>query len=403
MRRSEMGGRAKRRDEGCVLTLAKPLERAVSAGHPWIYRDALRGTFASHGAVATVLDRKGRFLARGVIDQGPIGVRVWTTADEPVDAALVARRVTQAAALRDRVVPADTNAYRLLHGEGDRLPGVVCDVYGAHAVLRFDGAGAPALRALVVDALLPTLRARGVTALLEKGARADGAEVTAIAGALPDAPVRVLEHGMTLVADLVRGQKTGLFLDHRESRRAVRALAKGARVLNLYGYTGGFSVAAGLGGATHVETVDIAAPAIAMAELTWRANELDPARHVATALDAPARLDALAKERARFDVIVADPPSFAPKKDALESALASYEKLHAACLALTVDGGYYLAASCSSHVRRSAFDDTLRDGARKARRVIQILGTWGAPADHPRLAAFPEGDYLKITLARVVP
>jgi 23S rRNA (cytosine1962-C5)-methyltransferase len=171
-------------------------------------------------------------------------------------------------------------------------------------------------------------------------------------------------------------------------------------VLNLYGYTGGFSVAAGLGGAVHVDTVDIAAPAIETAVATWAANGLDPSAHDGHVADAPAYL-ASARE-IRFDLVVADPPSFAPRESARAAALESYEKLHAACLGVLGASGLYLAASCSSHVGRADFDATLREGTARAKRTAQILGTWGAPADHPRLASFPEGDYLKVTLARVI-
>ena len=202
---------------------------------------------------------------------------------------------------------------------------------------------------------------------------------------------------MKLCANLWRGQKTGLFLDHRESRRRVRALASGLRVLNLYGYTGGFSVAAGLGGAREVVTVDSAAPALALAERSWQHNALDPSAHRTHATDVP---ELLARERTLFDLIVADPPSFAPNAQSKPAALKSYAALHAACLARLVPGGYYLGASCSSHISAEEFDATLREGARQSRRVLQILERSGAPADHPRLLAFPEGDYLKVVLAR---
>jgi 23S rRNA (cytosine1962-C5)-methyltransferase len=191
-----------------------------------------------------------------------------------------------------------------------------------------------------------------------------------------------------------------MFIDQRHSRSQVRALAKGRRVLDLYAYIGGFSAAAGRGGARHVTTVDLAAPAIALARRNWSANGLPADRHTAIARDVPELLAELADEDARFDQIVADPPSFAPSAAALEKALSAYEHLHRACLDRLASGGLLVAASCSSHVGRDAFENALTRAA--GARVLQVVDRWGPPADHPRLLAFPEGDYLTVTLARVV-
>ncbi|MCC7537254.1 MAG: class I SAM-dependent rRNA methyltransferase [Deltaproteobacteria bacterium] len=386
--------------------LRKPVERALVEGHPWIWRDALAPFDARAGDVVTVLDRRGAVLAKGIADDGPIAVRVFAVqvldGDGALDAALFRTRIESAATLRRRVVPPDTTAYRLLHGEGDRLPGVVCDVYGEHAVLAFDGQGASAWRDVVVDGLRPVLDGLGVTSLLLRIGRGDRRAVTAAYGEVPGDPIEVRERGMRLLVDLVHGQKTGLFLDHRESRRRVREIAGGLRVANLYAYTGGFSVAAGLGGATRVTTVDVAPPAIELARATWMRNELDAERHHAVVADVPKWLGAARVRGDRYGLVIADPPSFAPSETTLPAALDSYRALHAASLALVEPGGIYLAASCSSHVTMAAFEDTLRAGARQAKRVLQVLSRTGAPEDHPRLLGFPEGDYLKVLLTRVV-
>jgi 23S rRNA (cytosine1962-C5)-methyltransferase len=384
------------------LRLLRPLERVIGEGHPWIYRQALAPFEAPPGAIVTVTSSKGKFVGRGFVDDGPIAVRMLTTRDEPVSRILWTRRLQQALELRDVVRPPETDAYRLIHGEGDRLPGVVVDAYASTAVLRLDGKGIEALADEVIAVLWPLLEARGFERLLVRTGRRGDVQVEARVGALPDAPVVVLEHGMRLVVDLVHGQKTGLFLDHRESRRRVRELASGRRVLNLYSYTGGFSVAAGLGDALEVTSVDVAEGAIRMAEATWSANDLDPSRHRAIASDVPAFLAQKGRGTPVYDLVVSDPPSFAPNERSVASALDSYRVLHRAGLRRVVPGGLYLAASCSSHVDRDAFDRTVREGAELAGRVLQVLERWGAPADHPRLLAFPEGDYLKSLLCRVV-
>ncbi len=385
------------------VRLRRALERTLREGHPWVYRDALDSHDARPGATVAVLDRRGRFVGRGLADTGPIAVRLWTTRDEPLDGTLVARRMRRAASLRDTVVPADTDAYRLVHGEGDRMPGVVVDVYGRDAVVRFDGDGAAArLEDLLASSLETTLRDRGIETLLLRSGRGAERRVEPLFGAPPEGLVAVREHGMALEADLLEGQKTGLFLDHRESRHRVRTIARGLRVLNLYGYTGGFSIAAGLGGARDVTTVDVARAALSMAESGWANNGLAPEAHHVIADDVPTHLARTAAEHGLFEMIVADPPSFAPNEAAVPAAVESYEKLHAACLALLAPGGLYLAASCSSHVDRTAFEGTLRTGAQRARRIVQVLDRWGAPPDHPRLLAFPEGDYLKVVLLRAL-
>ena len=385
-----------------TLRLTKPLERSLYAGHPWIYRDALAPHDLPAGEVVDVADKKGRVIARGLAESGPIAVRVFTTRPkERIDGVMFRQRVEAALSLRAALRPSDTTAYRLLHGEGDRLPGVVCDRYADFAVIKLDGEAVLAHRDAVIEALREPLLALGIRGALLRTSRKQGARVEHAFGDEAPHEVQVQERGMTLIANLRDGQKTGLFLDHRESRARVRALARDLSVLNLYGYTGGFSVAAGLGGARHVTTVDVAKPAIELATRTWRENGLAGEQHEAKAEDVPSYLAQNSKDRT-FDLVIADPPNFAPGQAKLDAALESYQSLHAACLALLSAGGLYLAASCSSQVRNSAFMDTLREGARRSRRVLQILEQTSAPFDHPRWLAFPEGDYLKVVLVRVI-
>jgi len=347
-----------------------------------------------------VLDKAGRFLAAGLAEAGPIGVRVFSLRDEALDVALFRARIARALQLRARCIPEQTDAYRLLHGEGDGLPGFVCDRYGSAAVLKLDGEAAPAVAAAFLPALTSQLQGLGVTSLILRTSRkqADACEV--VWGTAPARELTVQEHGMRLWTNLYEGQKTGLFLDHRETRRRVRQLARGLSVLNLYGYTGGFSVAAGLGGAEHVTTVDSAKPALALAARSFRDNGLREQDHSLHAVDALAFLQSAAKSGTRYQLVIVDPPNFAPRKSAVENAQKAYEALHAAALSVLEPDGLYLAASCSSHIGRSAFEESLRRGAAHARRVVQVLEQSGAPADHPRLLAFPEGDYLKVLLAR---
>ena len=390
--------------------LAKALERVIARGHPWIFREALVGAaqLPVPGTVVTVLDRKGRFLARGLAERGAIGVRVWTRDDRPLDRELIAERIDAALELRRRLAPPQTDALRLIHGEGDRIPGVVCDRYAESAVLRFDGAAILAWRETVESLLRERLPALGVTTLLRRSGRGVDRQVEVVWGERPEGPVEIREHGMLLLVDLVRGQKTGMFLDHRHNRLRTRELvaslcARGLgapRVANLFGYSGGFSIAAGLGGAAEGVTVDLAAPARELASSAWASNGLDPARHrsVATTVE---RWLAEQSSRRGFDLVIADPPSFAPSKAARDKALAAYRALHRAALPMVCEGGLYLAASCSSHVDREAFEQTLAHAARATRTELQVLARSGAGFDHPVPLGFPEGEYLVATLCRV--
>lgn len=390
------------RARGGALTvrLRKPVERSLRAGHPWIFREALEAFEAAPGAAVRVVDRTDRFVASGLSEAGPIAVRVFSLDDRPVGETLFAERVDAAFALRAQVVPPETNTYRLLHGEGDRLPGVVCDRYGAHAVLKFDGDAALARREAWMRVLSSRLRERGIETLLVRSGRKEEQRVEVAWGEPPPRELLVLERGMQLAVNLYEGQKTGLFLDHRETRARVRQLSPGHEVLNLYGYTGGFSIAAGLGGASRVTTVDLAKPALALAERGWRENGLPPDAHSVRAADVADYLTAAADGGERYSLIVADPPNFAPRQSAVPQALPAYEALHAGVLRLLTPGGLYVAASCSSHVDRAAFEETLQRAAARVRRVVQVLERSGAPADHPRLLAFPEGDYLKVLVVR---
>lgn len=387
------------------LRLGKPLERTVSGGHPWIYRDALLGELPEPGAVVTVLDRKGRFLARGLAEAGSIGVRVFTTADRPLDRALLEERIDAALELRRRLAPPETDALRLVHGEGDSLPGVVVDRYADHAVVRYDGQAILQWRSMIEDVLRERCASVGVSTLLRRSGRGEHKRVEAIVGELAGDVVEIREHGMLLLADLVRGQKTGAFLDHRPNRLRVRELIAGLvaaggtpRVVNLFGYTGGFSIAAGLGGAALVVTVDVAAPALSLATRAWQQNGLSADLHVAAATEVERWL---AEQRDDFDLVIADPPSFAPNKAARERGMSAYRALHGAALPRVVDGGYYFAASCSSQVDRTAFEDTLRAGAKAAKVSLTVLARSGAGFDHPVPLGFAEGEYLVATLCRV--
>jgi 23S rRNA (cytosine1962-C5)-methyltransferase len=391
------------------VALRKRLERTIRGGHPWVYRDAVgEPPRLRDGAVVQLTTRNGSALAVGFWDAGsPIAVRVLATdvaaaaPDKLVDdriAAALARRL----AFIDR---RQTDAFRWIHGEADGLPGVHVDVYGQAASMRCDGEGARAFYRDLPERLHAAAEKAGlaVRTVVERRARggADAADATRAAvawGAAPTGDLEVRENGLRFGVDLLHGQKGGLFLDQRDNRALVRTLASGRRVLNLFAYTGGFSVYAAAGGARATVTVDAAAPAIAAARRNFERNGLPTGDARFVSGDAFAFLEETARDGGRFDLVISDPPSFAPSRRALATGLRAYQRLHRLCAAVTAPGGTLCAASCSSHVDRKTFLATVRDGARDAGRRFELRQVYGAGPDHPVVPQFPEGDYLKFAV-----
>ena len=278
------------------------------------------------------------------------------------------------------------------------MPGLVVDRYGPVAVARTDGAAATAGISGLADAVWPSLSAWGVSALVHRlGSRGERPRLDVLRGHLPLPTVRVEEHGVPFVVDLVQGQKTGAFLDQRENRRRVGELARGRRVLNLFSYSGGFALHALRGGATHVTNVDVSAGAHATAYASLETAGIDPAACSLVTADAWGFLDGARTRGETWDLIVSDPPSLAANERAVPRALSAYRDLHHACVAVLAPGGIFCASSCSSHVDASAFMQTLDDLALGG-RDLTVLEVRGAGPDHPTLAAFPEGRYLKFVI-----
>jgi 23S rRNA (cytosine1962-C5)-methyltransferase len=383
------------------VRLKKPLERSLKKGHPWIYADALQAPPGlATGAEVVVVARDGGLLGRGLYDaRSPIAVRVASLDPaEALDTTFVRRRLESALACRRGAIDASTtDAFRWCNGEGDFLPGVVVDLYAQVAVLRLDGDAVRVWRDAVVASVLELGRGLGIDRVYE---RSRGGAGQALSGPAPTSPIEIREHGARFAVDVVRGQKTGFFLDQRENRLALRPYARGLRVANLFGYTGGFSVAAALGGATRVSTVDSAAPALADAKINFTLNGLDPEAHEFACADAFDWLAAAAGSKRVFGLVIVDPPSFAPSERSVARALAAYRDLSALALEVVEPGGLLAAASCSSHVRMEAFLEAVRDAGERARRRLRLLEVRGQPADHPTPPAFSEGRYLKFVLAR---
>ena len=378
-----------------TLRVTKPLRDAIRAGHPWVYDRAVAP--AKHlgiGEVVTLLDDKGA-LATAIVDPtSPIRARVLDVPGAACDGAWAAARAEAAAARRARdPLLVGCTGRRLVHGEGDGCPGLVVDAYTDTAVVVFDGPAAAAFWRPRIDDVVRGLERGGATIahVWLRGERRDRSAGEALRGA-PAAEIVISEDEARFGVDVRSGQKTGFFLDQRDNRRTIRRHAAGASVLNLFAYTGGFSLHAALGGATRVTSVDIAAPAIEAIAKNLALSGLASEPHERVAADAFEFLARAKSQGRRWDLVIVDPPSFAPSERAKAGALQAYERLAAAGLAVVEPGGRFALASCSSHVTET---DLIGSVAKLNVANLRLRSTAGAATDHPVLPAFSEGRYLK--------
>jgi 23S rRNA (cytosine1962-C5)-methyltransferase len=386
-----------------VVHVTSGAAAALRRGHPWIWRAGVAKTSDSCATGDVVEVRGPEPLGQAIWDDAsPIAARIYARTTSPrLDASALARGIEQAIERRAPLAAdPETTAYRLCHGEGDRVPGVVLDRYDTVGVLRLDGDAIARWLPEFAPLLWRHLEKMGLRTLALRADKKSGeGKLEPLFGAPAPDTLTVRENGVAMVVDLAHGQKTGAFLDQRDNRARVRAMAAGRNVLNLFSYAGGFSTAAALGGASRVTSVDVAHAAHRAAQLSMRANGIDPAAHAFVTADAFAFLATAHAKKQTWDLIVSDPPSFAPSEKAKARALAAYRKLHGACAAVLAPGGILCAASCSSHVTAEDFAGTLDDVA-LGRTDLSLGGLFGPPADHPTLPAWPEGRYLKFAMLR---
>ncbi|WP_434379824.1 class I SAM-dependent rRNA methyltransferase [Melittangium boletus] len=386
------------------LELAPGLGRHLRAGHPWVFRKALAQVPKIPPGSVVDLAENGKFVARGYFDpHSAIAVRVLTrNPRQSIDAAFFAQRVRQALAERRALIDLkDTDSFRLLHGEGDGLPGVVVDLYGRYAVLKLYSAGLTPYRGLIVEALkaaIPELQ--GILGRDEVGRDDVEEDEGRGAGRMlwgEQAPelLSIRERGATFLVDAWKGQKTGFFLDQRENRYLIRRLAQGRDVLNCFCFSGGFSVNAALGGAKSVFSVDLDPDAIALARENFTRNGLPAEKHDFLAADVFKLLSSFREEGRTFDLIILDPPAFAKSQKAVQAAIDGYASLNRQALGLLRPGGLLATASCSARVGPNDFLGAVKEAAFKAGVDLALVEERYQPPDHPIRLQFPEGRYLK--------
>ncbi len=373
------------------LALAPDAVGPVARGHPWVYADGVREREPA-GTLVQLVDPRGRAVGFGLADDGPIAVRVLGRHVVPLPR-LLRERLEAAGQLRERVLPPETTAYRLANGAGDGLPGLVVDRYGPLLVVRvYSRAWEPHL-ALLASVLEGCSGVQTVARRLGVRRVDGGSGLVTLSGPPPPPSLVVTEAGLRFLVRPTQGQKTGLFLDQREHRRFVAGLSRGLRVVNLFAYTGGFSVHAAAAGARHVVTVDIAEAALEDAKENFRLNGIDPTRHAFVCTDvfsyAPPSGDA--------DLVICDPPSLSHGKSADRAASTAYRDLSASTGRMVPSGGLVATASCTARLTMDRWEQAVREGLRKAGRW-SMLWRAGDPPDHPVGAEHPEARYLKFAV-----
>ncbi len=386
------------------LVLLPGKDRQLARQHPWIFAgavDRLEGR-ARPGDTVEVVAANGRPLARAAWSpESKIRARVWTfDPQEIVDDAFFKRRAL-AAVERRLLLPdlREQEGLRLLHGESDGLPGVIADRYGDTIVLQLTSAGADKWRQALVRALQ---QATGCARIYERSdsdvRRLEGLLPVAgwLLGEAPPSPLSIVENGVRMRVDIVAGHKTGFYLDQRDNRLLTRLLASGRRTLNCFCYSGGFSLQALAGGARQVLSIDSSAPALATAVENLALNpRLDASLAEWREADVFSELRLLKSRGERFDLIILDPPKFAPSATHAERAARAYRDINVFGFRLLAAGGLLLTYSCSGGISRQHFQEIVADAAIAAGRQARILRHLAAPADHPVGLGFSEGEYLK--------
>ncbi|MDE5796489.1 MAG: class I SAM-dependent rRNA methyltransferase [Muribaculaceae bacterium] len=383
-----------------TIRLKPGKEDSLLRWHPWVFSGAIASlpTDLEEGETVRVEAADGRVLGTGHFQIGSIAVRILQMGDAPLADDFYSRRLRDAFALRRTLglMRPDNNCFRLVHGEGDFLPGLVVDIYGDTAVMQAHSPGMHFARHELAQALtdLPDARIRNVyyksETTLPFKARLDP-ENEYLVGAY-DGNI-ALENGLRFNIDWMRGQKTGFFVDQRDNRSLLEKYAKDRTVLNMFCYTGGFSVYAMRGGARSVDSVDSSAKAAALTDANIALNFPDDPRHTTHAVDAFKFLTDM--EADKYDLIILDPPAFAKHRSALKNGLIGYRKLNAKAFEKIKPGGILFTFSCSQVVTREAFRMAVFTAAAKSGRNVRLLHQLTQPADHPVNFAHPEGEYLK--------
>jgi 23S rRNA (cytosine1962-C5)-methyltransferase len=382
-------------------------ERSLLRKHPWVFSGAIQRLDGkpSSGETVTVLSADRQFLGYGAWSpESQISVRIWTwDPDEEIGPAFFKAKIEQAARLRDILeIQSQTDAYRLLFSESDSVPGLIADRFGDYVVCQFSSAGAERWKQEIVEALKETVTCKGIYERSDLGIRKkEGLHDSTglLWGDLPPETVRISENGRLFGVSIAGGHKTGHYLDQRENHNLVQKFASGRTVLDCFSYTGGFSVAAMKGGASHVTLADSSALALAMAGQNAALNGFPESQYTLVEADIFKLLRSYRDDNKTYDLVVLDPPKFVESKNQLDKGARAYKDINMLGIKLLNPGGILFTFSCSGHMEDMLFQKIVADAALDAGREMKIVRWLTQAPDHPVASGFPESKYLKGLMA----
>jgi len=382
-----------------ILIQLKPKkEESLHRFHPWVFSGAIQHIKGKpkEGDVVEILDSNGNFLAVGHYQIGSIAVRILSFEQQTIDRSFWENKIRRAYEVRQSLglIGDANNTYRLIHGEGDSLAGLIVDVYGDTAVMQAHSVGMHETRSVLAQAIVDSVPEVKNVYYKSETTLPFNAPITPKDGYLigQETTQNAVENGLKFHVDWLRGQKTGFFIDQRENRMLLEQYAKNKAVLNMFCYTGGFSVYAMRGGANLVHSVDSSAKAIELTDKNVATNFPNDNRHTSFAEDA---FKFLNENKQKYDLIILDPPAFAKHRDALRNALKGYKRLNAKAFEQIKSGGIVFTFSCSQVVSKEQFRLAVFSAAAESKRNVRILHQLTQPADHPINIYHPEGEYLK--------
>lgn len=390
------------------LTILTKRLGPVLARHPWIFSGAIKQIpeGLESGMPVALTDENGKFIAQGYFNSySQIAVRLWSFEEkEEVKQEFFDKRIKAALKLREEfVLNKNTDSCRIIYGENDLLPGLIVDKYADYLSVQFHNRGIEFWKEQILTSLVKIFKPKGVYERSDVKVRGiEGAEKKSglLHGKVPD-KVEIKENGYKFWVDIMTGQKTGFFLDQRDKRLALQKYVKGKKVLNCFSYTGGFSVYATEAGAKKIVSVDSSSPAIETAKENFKLNKLDLKKADFVVADVKEYLGRPETAEEKFDVIILDPPAFIKDRHKIQEGLLGYRKINEAAIRLLSSGGILVSASCSAHLSLPDFRRMLANSSGRAGKNLQILETYTHGIDHPELASYNEGEYLKVIFALV--
>lgn len=386
----------------CILKKGK--EKALQNRHPWVFSGAIDQIDDGivPGGIVQVLSSKNEFLATGYFNpHSQISIRILSFLDEVIDHKFFEKRITDALQLRSNWFKSDTDSCRIIHSEGDFLPGLIVDRYGDFLTVQFLTAGMDQFRDVIVKILSDKLKPKGIFERADAREREFeklGSESKMIFGEEPPETIEISENSFKFLVNLREGQKGGFFLDQRENRKLIQSISEGRKVLNCFSYSGAFSIYASAGGASAVTSVDSSQPALNLAAEHFKLNKLSTP-HKIVKQDV---FEYLREDKSEFDLIILDPPAFCKSKHQIDQAARGYKDINLSAIKRITRGGFLFTASCSSFISPDLFQKIIFGAAKDTSRDLRIIQKTSHAIDHPISIYHPEGEYLKGLLCQIL-